>query len=108
MGIDPDTIAETALRARKALIARLTELGAVSAEAATAYRPERHVERRALAYLSSKDVVRKTEEGRVWLDRAAADQWRRQNFTRSALIAGGVAAAVLGTLAWRRYRQKRS
>lgn len=108
MAIEPDTIADTALKSRKAFIARLTELGAVSADAAIAFHSERHTERRALQHLLASEVVRKTEDGRYWLDLAAAKAWRRQHRTRTALIVGGAAAALLGALAWRRYRQKRS
>ena len=110
MAIEPNTIADTALKSRKVLIAHLTELGAVSSEAATSLYSERHAERRALQHLLARDIVKRTEDGRYWLDKAAADGWRRQHRTQTALVVGGVAAAVLGVgaLAWRRYRQTRS
>ena len=108
MAIEPDTIADTALKSRKALIAHLTAVGAMSAGAAIAYASERHAERRALQSLVARDVIKRTDEGRYWLDKPAADTWQRQHRTRTALAIGGVAAALLGTLAWRRYRQTRS
>jgi hypothetical protein len=108
MALEPDTIADTALKSRRALIARLRELGATSAEAAIAFHSERHAERRAFQHLLAREVVRKAEDGRYWLDVGAAEAWQRQHRTRTALAIGGVAAAVLGALAWRRYRQTRS
>jgi len=81
--------------------------GATSPGAAVTYQPQRHAERRALAYLTGKGVVRLTEEGRHWLDEEAADAWRRENAARTALMVGGAVAGVAALLAWRRYRRDR-
>ncbi len=102
------TIADTMLRARRAVIEHFTAAGATSAEGALTYQPQRHAERRALSYLMGQDVVRMTQEGRYWVDEAAADRWRRESRTQTAWMIGGAAAAAAGYLLLRRYRRDRS
>ena len=105
-GVTP-TIADTMLRARSAVIDRFTGAGATSSEGALTYQPQRHAERRALTFLLGRDVVRMTQDGRLWVDEAAADQWRRDNRVQIAWMVGGAAAAVAGLLFLRRYRSGR-
>jgi glucuronate isomerase len=100
------TIADTMLQTRRGLIDHFTSAGATSADAALTYQPQRHAERRALSYLMSRQIVRMTQEGRHWLDEAAAQQWRRENRTRTAWMIGGALAAVAGLVAIRSYRAR--
>ncbi|HEY0114236.1 MAG TPA: hypothetical protein VGB54_00810 [Allosphingosinicella sp.] len=102
------TIADTMLRARSDVIDHFTGAGATSAGTALTYQPQRHAERRALAFLTSREVVRLTQEGRYWVDDAAADAWRSQNRTRTAWMVGGAVAAVAGLVILRRYRKDRT
>ena len=102
------TIADTMLRARGGVIEHFARAGATSADAALSYQPQRHAERRALSYLMSREVLRMTQEGRYWLDEAAAKQWRRENLTRTAWMIGGAAAAVAGLVLLRRHRKDRT
>jgi len=98
------TIAATMLTARRSVIDHFMEAGAMSADAALTYQPQRHAERRALSYLLGREIVRMTQEGRYFVDEASAAAWRRENAARIALIVGGSLAAVAGFVAWRRYR----
>ena len=102
------TIADTMLRARRFVIAHFTEAGATATEHALTYQPQRHAERRALSFLMGKQVVRMTQEGRYWVDEAAAEQWRRESRSQALWMAGGAAAAVAGYLLLRRYGRDRS
>lgn len=97
------TIADTMLQTRKGLIEHFTAAGATSADRALTYQPQRHAERRALSYLMSREIMRMTQEGRYWLDQEAAEQWRRENRTRTAWMIGGAVAAVAGLVAVRSY-----
>jgi hypothetical protein len=101
------TIADTMASARSGVINHFARAGATSAEAALTYQPQRHAERRALSYLMSRNVVRLTQEGRHWLDEAAAEQWRRDSRTRTAWMVGGAVAAVAGFLILRSRRGNR-
>ena len=102
-----DTIAATALQARKGVIAHFSGHQATTPEAALTYQPQRHAERRALSYLMARGVMHLTEDGRYWLDTLAADEWRRENRTRAAWMVGGAAAAVAGLAVWRELRKRR-
>lgn len=101
------TIAEIAQRTRSDVAAHFLDGGATAPGAALTYQPQRHAERRALAYLMGKGVVRLTQEGRHWIDPQAFATWRRETATRTALVAGGTLAAVAGLVLWRRYRNRR-
>lgn len=100
------TIAEIAQRSRSDVAAHFLDAGATSPDNALTYQPQRHAERRALAYLMGQGVVRLTQEGRHWIDADAAEAWKRETTTRVALIAGGTLAAVAGLVLWRRYRNR--
>lgn len=102
------TIADTISRARSQVVEHFTGAGATRADAALTYQPQRHAERRALAFLLRREVVRMTHEGRYWVDEAAADEWRRDSRTQTAWMVGGAMAAVAGLLILRRYRRDRS
>ena len=106
-GVTP-TIADTMLRARRTVIEHFTASGATSAEGALTYQPQRHAERRALGYLLGQQVVRATQEGRYWVDEAAAERWRRDSRTQVAWMVGGAAAAVGAYLLLRRSRRDRN
>lgn len=102
------TIAEIAQHTRSDVAAHFLDADATTPDAALTYQPQRHAERRALAYLMGKGVVRLTQEGRHWIDAEALATWRRETTTRTALIAGGTLAAVAGLVLWRRYRKRQS
>ena len=102
------TIADTMLNARRNVVAHFTDAGATASERALTYQPQRHAERRALSYLMGRQVVRMTQEGRHWVDEAAADQWRRESRTQTAWMVGGAVAAVAGFLILRSHRRDRS
>ena len=106
-GVTP-TIADTMLRARRAVVEHFSSAGATNAQGALTYQPQRHAERRALSFLMGRQVVRMTQEGRYWLDEAAAEQWRRDNRTQTAWMVGGAVAAVAGLLIVRRLRKDRN
>lgn len=91
-------------RARKDTVRHFRDVGATSADAAVTYQPQQHLERRALSYLLGKEVVRLGNDGRYWLDEAAAATWKRETYTKAALIAGGAAAAI-GAVLWLRRRK---
>jgi hypothetical protein len=96
------------LRARRGVIEHFTAAGAIAEDSALAYQPQRHAERRALSYLMGQQVVRMTQDGRYWVDEAAANAWRRESRTQTAWMVGGAVAAVAGLLIFRRYRKDRS
>lgn len=100
------TIAEIAQRSRSEVVAHFLNASATAPENALTYQPQRHAERRALAYLMGNGVVRLTQEGRHWIDADAAAAWKRDTTTRVALVAGGTLAAVAGLVLWRRYRNR--
>jgi hypothetical protein len=102
------TIADIAQRARAGVVAHFVDHEATTAERALTYQPQRHAERRALSFLIGRGVVQMTDEGRYWVDEAAAAAWRRSATTNTALLVGGTVAAVAGLLVWRRYRRNRS
>lgn len=98
--------AELILRARKDTVRHFLDVGATRADSAVQYQPQKHLQRRALAYLLGKEVVRLGADGRYWLDETAAAVWRRETGTRTALIVGGLAAG-LAAFAFARYRSSR-
>ena len=98
--------AELILRVRKDTVRHFRELGATSPETAVTYQPQRHLERRALAYLTGKQVVRLGDDGRYWLDEEAAAEWRRSMRTTTAVIAGGLVAAGVALFFATRSRRK--
>lgn len=98
--------AELVLRARKDTVRHFLNVGATSADAAVTYQPQRHLQRRALAYLLGKQVVRLGADGCYWLDEAAASAWKLSTRNKAALVAGGlVAAGVAIFFASRRGKQ---
>ena len=102
------TIADIAQRSRAEVAAHFLDADATSPGAALTYQPQRHAERRALAYLMGKGVVRLTQEGRHWIDAEAFASWQREIITQTALIAGGAFAAIAGFVLWRRYWKRQS
>ena len=96
------TIADTMLRARMAVIGHFTAAGATAEDGALTYQPQRHAERRALSYLVGQEVVRMTQDGRYWVNEAAADRWRREKNSQAAWMIGGAIAALAGYLILRR------
>jgi hypothetical protein len=99
----PD-IASAAARARRDMVDRLREAGATGEDAAVALQPQQHQDRRALAYLTQRGVVRITADGRYWLSETEAEAWRKAMRNQNALIAGGLAAG-LAALAFGLYRR---
>lgn len=85
--------AELILRARKDAVRHFLDVGATRPDSAVTYQPQRHLERRALAYLTGRQVVRLGEDGRYWLDEKAAAEWKRSTRTKAAVLAGGLVAA---------------
>lgn len=102
------TIAEIAQKSRSDVVAHFLDADATTPEDALTFQPQRHAERRALAYLIGKGIVQLTPDGQHWIDRAAAEAWKRETTTRTALIAGGTLAAVAGLMLWRRHRNRKS
>ena len=105
MATSPPTIAAAMRRGRRSVIEHLTSVKATSADAAVTYQPQDHPLRKGLSYLMAQGIVNLTEDGRYWLDQAAADEWRRNSRTQAALIAGG-AVAALGVALWLRRSRK--
>jgi hypothetical protein len=100
----PD-IATAAAHARKDAVEHFRSVGATAAESAVTYQPQRHLERRALAYLIGKGVVKLTGDGKHWIDTDAADAWRRAMRAQNALVLGGVTAG-LAAFAFSLYRRR--
>lgn len=90
------------MRARRRVIAHLTDVGAISASKAVAYLPSRRLEKNALAYFTRKGVVNLAEGGRYWVDEEEAADWKRTKRNRMALILGGGVAAALAAFAFTR------
>lgn len=105
MDTNPPTIAAAMRRGRRLVVDHLTQVGATSADGAVTYQPQDHPRRKGLGYLMAQGIVHLTEDGRYWLDQAAADEWRRNSRTQAALIAGG-AVAALGVALWLRRSRK--
>ena len=105
MATNAPTIAAAMRRGRRSVIEHLTSVGATSADAAVTYQPQDHSLRKGLSFLMAQDVVQLTQDGRYWLDQAAADEWRRNSRAQTALIAGG-AVAALGVALWLRRSRK--
>jgi hypothetical protein len=107
MATNPPTIAAAMRRGRRGVIEHLTSVKATSADGAVTYQPQEHGLRKGLSYLMAQGIVNLTQDGRYWLDQAAAAEWRRNSRTQTALIAGG-AVAALGVALWlRRSRRNR-
>ena len=105
MDTNPPTIAAAMRRGRRSVVEHLTSVRATSADSAVTYQPQEHPQRKGLSYLMAQGIVNLTEDGRYWLDQAAADEWRRNSRTQAALIAGG-AVAALGVALWLRRSRK--
>ena len=105
MATNAPTIAAAMRRGRRSVIEHLTSVGATSADGAVTFQPQDHSLRKGLSFLMAQDVVQLTQDGRYWLDQAAAEEWRRNSRAQTALIAGG-AVAALGVALWLRRSRK--
>ena len=105
MATNPPTIAAAMRRGRRSVVEHLTSVRATNANNAVTYQPQDHSLRKGLSYLMAQGVVQLTEDGRYWLDQAAAEEWRRNSRAQAALIAGG-AVAALGVALWLRRSRK--
>jgi|GEM_PF-2274556 len=87
------------MRARRQLLSRLEDAGAVSTETAVPYEPSRLVDRRALSVLRAGGIVFEPQPGRYFVKPEAADEWRRAVRTRLTVLIGTALVATAAMFA---------
>lgn len=90
-------IAGAMAKARRQVIAHFQSRGAVSADTAVAFEPDRHMQRRELDRLIAAGALRTTDDGRFFIDAAALDRHqraRRQRETVAVIVVVGMVAVA--------------
>ena len=96
-------VAAAVVRARRKMIDRLAEAGAVTEATAVAVEPKRRMERKALEYLCHEGIVAEPQPGRYFVRRDRAELWHRRLHRRAfiaAVAAVAILAAVLSVALW--------
>jgi hypothetical protein len=87
-------IAAAVIRARRRIIERLTEAGAVSEKSAIEIAPKRRLHRKALEYLCREGIVVEAQPGRYFVHTDRAEEWHDKLHRRAYLIIVAVLAIV--------------
>jgi hypothetical protein len=84
-------------KARRDVISHFMQANAVSAERASAWIPDRPLQRRALARFVDRGVIIETGKDTYYLDLPEYDRWRRSMRKRAAFAL--LAVAIIGAVA---------
>ena len=98
--MDGAIIAAAAMRARRRIIERLTEAGAVTENSTIEVEPKRRLHRKALEYLCREGIVVEAQPGRYFVRTERAEEWHDKLHRRAYLAIVAVLALVaVGSLA---------
>ena len=92
--MDGAIIAAAAVRARRRMIERLTDDGAVTEETAVEIDPKRRLHRKALEYLCREGLVVEARPGRYFVRTDRAEEWHDKLHRRAYLAIVALLAIV--------------